>query len=306
MKAGSPITSSSSPLNSRMGSPCILTDSSAQFPQLGFSGRNDVRVVSFGVEIGGVLYPEGQEYKTTDLPATADDILNPKLVPPSVEEFVQLYLSLNQHYSDIIAILTSSSLNGVYENARQAAVAVQGRARVTVIDSQTTSVGLGLLVQAAAEAVASGQPAVEIERMVRNLVPHTYMMICTPGLSYLHYAGYIDPAQAFVGEMLNLMPIFTLEEGKITAVEKVRNTRGLVDFMQEFICEFDNLHHIAFIQSIPGMTHEARLMREHAQTCFPQSPFSEHNINLPLATLFGPRSVGMVVMEKVDPVRRSR
>ncbi len=289
-----------------MSNPCILTDSSAQFPQLGFSGRNDVRVASFRVEIGGVLYPEGQAYKANDLPATADDILNPRLVPPSAEEFAQLYLNLNQHYSDIIAILSSSSLISAYENAQQAAVAVQGRARVTVIDSQTTSVGLGLLVQAAAEAVAQGQPAVEIERMVRNLVPHTYMMICTPGLSYLHYAGYIDSAQAFVGEMLNLMPIFTLEEGKITAVEKVRNSRGLVDFMQEFICEFEDLHHIAFIQSIPGLTHEARLMREHAQACFSQTPFSEHNINLPLATLFGPRSVGMVVMEKLEPTRRFR
>lgn len=283
-----------------MGSICILTDSAAQFPQLGFSGRNEVRVVPFHVEAGGVFYAEGHDLRTNDLPGSASEAYAPHLLPPSPEKFEELYLNLTQHYRDIIAITTSGSMNSLYQNAQKAAEATRGRAQVTVIDSQTTSVGLGLLVQAAAEAVARGLPAAEVERMVRSLIPHIYMMICTPAMSYLYYSGLVDQSQAFVGEMLGLMPIFTLEEGQISAVEKVRNTRSLVDFMQEFMCEFDNLLHIAFIQSIPGLTHEARLMREHAQNCFPQTPFSEHTINLPLATMIGPRSVGMVVVEKMD------
>jgi len=287
-----------------MGSICILTDSSAQFPQLGFSGRNDIRVIPFSVEINGQLYEEGRDLRPNDLPAVATESLRPRLIPPSAAQFEELYLNLNQHYSDIIGIFTSASLNSVFLNAHKAAEATQGRAKVTAIDSQTTSVGLGLLVQAAAEAIANGQPAPVVERMVRSLIPHTYMMICTPGMSYMSYAGYVDPSQAFVGEMLGLMPIFTLEEGQISAVEKVRNARSLVDFMQEFICEFEELSHIAFIQGIPGLTHEARLMREHVQTCFPQTPFSEHSINLPLATLVGPRAVGLVVIEKSGSARR--
>jgi DegV family protein with EDD domain len=287
-----------------MGSTCILTDSSAQFPQLGFSGRNDVRVISFSVELKGQIYVEGGDLKANDLPPAANDTLNPHLIAPTVEEFQELYLNLSAHYDDILAIITSASLTPAFGNAQKAAKNVQGRAKVIAIDSQTTSVGLGLLVQAAAEAVARGDSAVEVERMVRSLVPLTYMMVCTPGMSYLYYGGFIDKSQAFSGEMLGLMPIFTLEEGLISAVEKVRNTRGLVDFMQEFVCEFENLQHIAFIQSIPGLSHEARLMREHVQSCFPQTPFSEHNINLPLATLIGPRSMGLVVVEKVETIRR--
>jgi fatty acid-binding protein DegV len=97
--------------------------------------------------------------------------------------------------------------------------------------------------------------------------------------------------------MLGLMPIFTLEEGALTAVEKVRNTRGLADFMQEFITEFEELRHLAFIQGFPPLTNEAKLMRDYAQDCFPKTPFSEHPINLPLAALIGPRSVGLVAVE---------
>jgi DegV family protein with EDD domain len=286
-----------------MSSICILTDSSAQFPQLGFPGRNDVRVIPFSVQLNGVVYEEGRDLHTTDLPPIASEDLRPRLIPPSIEKFQELYLSLNAHYRDILVILTSGSLNPAFQNAVQAAKATQGQAQVSVIDSQTTSVGLGLLVQAAAEAIARGDSAADVESMVRSLIPHIYMMICTPGLSYMYHAGYIDQAQAFVGEMLGLMPIFTLEEGQISAVEKVRNTRSLVDFMQEFVCEFDDLQNIAFIQSVPGLSHEAKLMREHAQNCFPQSPFSEHTINLPLATLIGPRSIGLVVVEKIEQAR---
>jgi DegV family protein with EDD domain len=279
---------------------CILTDSTAQFPQLGFPGRNNVRVVTYGVEVNGHLYEEGQEFKTNDLPQTANDILHPRLIAPSVEKFRELFTSLGQHYPNIISIFSSATLTRAYENAQQAQKSVQGRVKVSIIDSQTTSVGLGLLVQTAAEAAAQGKSAFEIERTIRSMIPHTYMMLCTPGLSYLHYAGIIDQAQAFVGEMLGLLPIFTLEEGQVSAVEKVRNTRSLVDFMQEFILEFDDLLHIAFIQSVPGLAHEARLMREHVQNSFSQTPFSEHAINLPLATLVGPRSLGLVVVERPE------
>jgi DegV family protein with EDD domain len=283
-----------------MGSICILTDSSAQFPQLGFSGRNDVRVAPFSIQLNGVMYEEGRDLHTNDLPSTASEELHPRLIAPSVDKFQELYFNLNTQYQDILVILTSASLNPAFHNAQQAAEAVQGRVKVSVIDSQTTSVGLGLLVQAAAEAISHGLSAAEVERTVRSLIPHIFMMICTPGLSYMYHAGFIDQSQAFVGEMLGLMPIFTLEEGQISSVEKVRNIRSLVDFMQEFVCEFDDLQHIAFIQSVPGLSHEARLMREHVQSCFPQSPFSEHSINLPLATLIGPRSIGLVVIEKPE------
>lgn len=279
---------------------CILTDGSAQFPQLAFPGRGDMRILPFSVEVNGQRYEDGPSFRSADLPPAADDDLRPRVISPSVEAFHEMFVHLSTQYSDVLAILSSSQLTQACANATEAAMFVRGRLRVSVLDSQSISIGLGLLVQTAAEAVSSGKSVVDVEALVRSMVPHVYMMFCTPGLSYMHQAGFLDAGQAFIGDMLGLMPIFTLEEGKITAVEKVRNARGLIDFMQEFLCEFEDLAHIAFLQSTTPMAHEVRAMREHAQTCFPQVPFSEHGLNLPLATLIGPRSVGMVAFEKVE------
>ena len=281
-----------------MSSICILTDSAAQFPQLGFSGKNDIRVIPFDIEVNGQLYPEGKDLHAADLPVSANGKLYPRLLVPSVLKFQELFLTLAQHYRDIIAIMSSSAMTSAYANAYKAMEATRGRANVTLIDSQVTSVGLGLLVQHAAEAVAQGLPLVEVERQVRSRIPHTYMMLCTPSMSYLYHAGFVDASQAAVGEMLGIMPIFTLEEGRMSSVEKVRNSRALADFMQEFICEFEVLDHIALLQSTPSMTHEARLLREHAQSYFPQTPLSELTISPPLATLIGPRSIGLVAVER--------
>lgn len=280
-----------------MNSICILTDSTAQFPQFGFMGKGDIRVISYSIEFNGQVYEEGKDLRASDLPPVIKGTQATRLIAPSPEKLEELLTSLGAYYQDVIAITASSHLTQVYTNLEKALANVRGKVRLTLIDSQTTSIGLGLLVQAAAEAAAQGMPAVEVERMARSMIPHIYLMLCIPGMSYLYHAGFIDQAQAFVGEMLGIMPIFTLEDGQLSAVEKVRNSRGLVDFMQEFSLEFDKLLHIAYLQSTPGATHEARLMREHAQNCFPHANFSELNINLPLATLFGPRSLGLVIVE---------
>jgi len=280
-----------------MSSVCILTDSTAQFAKPVFPGRNLVSIIPLQILANGQPFAEGKDIKVNSLPISAQNGLVPRLAPPSIDEFRKLFVSLGQEFNEVVAILLSSHLNGTVENAMEAADAVRGRVAVQVIDSQTTSVGLGVLVQAAAEAANRGAPSTEIERLLRGLIPHVYTVFCIPGLTYLHRSGFIGAAQAVVGEMLGLLPIYTLEDGWLTPVEKARNYRQLMDFMQEFIDEFSDLYHIALIQSVPPMNHEARVLREHASTNFPKTPFSEHPINLPLAVMFGPRSLGVFAME---------
>jgi DegV family protein with EDD domain len=159
-------------------------------------------------------------------------------------------------------------------------------------------VGLGLLVQSAADLIARGASMAETERRVRSMIPHIYSVLCTPAMSYLHYSGFLDRAQASVGELLGIYPIFAVEEGQLTPLEKVRNHRQVLDFFQEFLEEFDQLQHIAFIQSaVSNNSQDGRILRDHAQDHFAKTPFSEHTVNLSVATMFGPNSTGVFVAE---------
>jgi len=169
---------------------------------------------------------------------------------------------------------------------------------VKVIDSQTTGLGLGFLVQAAAATVAAGAPLAEVEGRIRAFIPRVYMLFCIPELSYLAHYGYIGYSQALVGEMLGMLPIFVIEEGRLSPLEKVRTQRHLFEAFQEFINEFDAPAHIALVRGTNRSAVRSRSIHQCIRDTFPETPFSEHTTPPHLAALFGPQCTGLVVIEK--------
>lgn len=279
-----------------MESICIVTDSTAQFPQPAFPGRDLIKVVPLQIMLGNKQLTD-ETFKASNLPITANDELSPRLIAPSVEYFRQYFSRLGQNYHAVIAVFLSSGLNDCYKNAEAAASSLRGGIPIQVIDSLTTFIGLGIIVQYAADCAAKGTSLVEVDRLVRNMIPRTYSAFCTPGLSYLYYNGFVDYAQASIGEMIGLNPIFVLEEGVLTPQEKVRNPKHALDFFQEYMDEFEHLQHVSLIQSAPPNAQDAHIIREHIQEYFAKTPFTAHPINLPLATLLGPRSTGLMVID---------
>jgi DegV family protein with EDD domain len=288
---------------------CILTDSTAQFPFPGYPGHELVTVIPLQVNLRGKLYTNGRDIKLGELPASAGrglapgvippGVIAPRVIPPESGDFRQVLAALGQNYTDIIVLLLSAHLIPAVQHAKEAAASINLPARVDILDSQTTSVGLGLLVQAAAEAARDGMPGAEILRMLRVLIPHVYTLFCVQSLSYLACAGKMDPAQALIGEMLGLIPFLTLENGQLTPLQKARSTRHLIDVLIEFLTEFNELKHVALLQGLPVMTGETRLIRERILETIPNTPFSEHTLGGALAALLGPRSLGLVVMERL-------
>jgi DegV family protein with EDD domain len=280
-----------------MDSICILTDSSAQFPKPTFKGYKQVTILPLEVHLNGSALDNDNNMHADQLPRNANEKLHPTLKSPSIEKIHSLFVNLSQYYDTIIGIFLSSELNRCFQNAHEATLALSGKVEIHLIDSKTTSVGLGLLVQKAAEAVSDGINAVQVERMVRGLVPLTYSLICTQNLSYLYFNGFADQTQSIISEMLGLLPIFALEEGQITTVEKVKSHRHAISYFQEFLDEFTHLQHISFLQSAKPNFKDAKILQESVRNTFPEISFTKHIINLPLAALFGPRSIGLIVVE---------
>lgn len=276
---------------------CVLVDHSAQFPNHSFPGQNLVRVIPFDVELNGIFYPEGREVKVANLPLSARNALNPRLIPPSPDRYAQWFQALAREFDEILVLTQSSHLSGSFQNALLASQTLTSGLTVSVVNSQTTSTGLGILAQIAAENIDQGGSLVDVEHIVRKQVSHIYTVICTPGLSYLYHAGIVDQAQSIVGEMLNFIPVYTIEEERLTPLEKVRNYRSTIELFVEFLEEFEDLRHIALLQSIPPLIQESRSLRQIFQELYPNTTYSEHNLNLPTALVFGPRLVGLIAVE---------
>jgi DegV family protein with EDD domain len=277
---------------------CIVTDNTAQFTTPVFPGRDLVKVFPLNIHLNGHVYTNNDDLKPASLPATANRELHPSLIPPSVVQFRQFLARLTQAYDSVLAIFHSSELTQAFQHAVNAVEIAGNGPRVTLVDSQTISIGLGVVVQAAAEALAMGATLAEAERVTRAVIPRIYTVFAAPGLSYLHYNGFVDLGQAVAIEVLSLFPIFSIEEGHMTPIEKTRNYRQTIDFFREFIDEFNNLQHIAFIQPAAPSHPDNRLMREHVLENFADTPFTEHTVNLAMSALLGPRSMGLIIVEK--------
>lgn len=278
----------------------VLVDNTAQFPRHSFPGQNLIRIATHDVAFRGAIYPAGDGLKVSELPSFAREQDAPKLLSPSPEKFNQILTGMGTEFDEVLVLVHSSHLSSTFYNASLAASSLQGRLQVIVIDTNTFSAGLGMLAQLAAQVIQQGANLAEVEHIVRQQAAHTYTIVCCPGLSYLSQNGIVDPAQAVVGEFLSMMPVFSFEDERLTPIEKMRNNRNITEFFIEFVEEFDDLQHIAVVQSVPPLLPETRNMRQIFLENYPQTSYSEHNLNLATAILFSPKMVGLIVAETVS------
>jgi DegV family protein with EDD domain len=275
---------------------CILTDSTVCFTKSVYTGQELVTVLPHTIRVNDLVLPDGINLS---IYAHPQNLHHPLASPPGVEDFHDAFTWLGTKYKEIIVILLSSFLSPAVENAQTAIETTRTSADIFIIDSLTTAVGLGLLVQAAADHAHRGYSGLDITRIIRGMVNHIYSVFCLPDLSHLYRAGLIDPAQAIVGEMLGVIPFFTLENGRLVHTQKIRSPRHLVDIMYEFVAEFENLKYLALVQGISAFESESHNLRDRISQNVRTTPICEHSLSLSLATILGPHSIGLIAQENV-------
>ena len=149
----------------------IITDSTVHFPDHTLPQRLSVTVVPQTIQFGRQAYREGLDLSTEEFFRRLPHYPNlPALQPPASDVFRDLYAEKLRQNRQILSIHVSSKMNETVAHARQAADEFLGGNRIVVIDSLTTSIGLGWLIEAAAEAAERGAALDEIVRIVRGMI----------------------------------------------------------------------------------------------------------------------------------------
>jgi DegV family protein with EDD domain len=278
----------------------IVTDSSVYFPNPIYPGQAYVSVVPLQVRIGRDTVADSKDPKDHKKWLSGNDPTSASLIAPSVEEFCQLFQTLGRKHVDILVLAHSKSLSPVFENAAKAARIVKNSGAILVIDSNTFGAGLGYLVQAAAEAVANNYDFAMVCQVVRRLIPHIYTALFLPKLHYLAQAGFLDPAQAIVGELLEIIPFYILDSGSMVSVQKAKTSRQLIDLIYEFVTEFTGLSHVSLLQGFPPFEQEMRTLKDRISQSLPETTISEHHLNLALMARIGPEVLGVLALENPD------
>jgi len=224
----------------------------------------------------------------------------PTTEAPSIRDFESIYGGLQNESDRIISIHTSSAISGSYENARRASDQFRGRCDIQVIDSHTTSAGLGMLAAAAAQAAEQGADMEELVRLTLGMISRLYMVIFLDELVYLDRGGLISRSQSILGNMLGIIPFLTMENGRLIPMEKVRTRLRALEKLVEFVAEFAQIDQLAILQGSPTPSEEARVVAERLLALYPQAPITHLDYGPTLATHVGVNALGVVVLESEE------
>ena len=214
----------------------IVTDSSACLsPDL--REAYDIEVVPLNVHFGRTTYQEGVDIDNESfyhLLSQAEQL--PTTSQPSAGQFLEVYSRLVANGDSVISIHISSKLSGTYQSA-MAAKAMLPESDITVIDTLSVSMGHGLTVLAAAEAVQKGKDLDEVVALVERAINGVQVLFVVDTLEYLQKGGRIGGAAAFMGTLLNLKPLLEIRDGRVEPLERVRTRRKAVRRALEVVAE---------------------------------------------------------------------
>ena len=128
---------------------------------------------------------------------------------------------LGEGDNEIIYIAFSSSLSGTYQSACMARDMVDAE-HITVIDSQSASLGYGLTLIRAAQAVARGLNKEQVIQEIMDNINRMEHVFIVGDFEMLKRGGRVSAASAFIGSLLNIKVIAEIKDGKINPVEKVK------------------------------------------------------------------------------------
>jgi DegV family protein with EDD domain len=280
-----------------MGKVAIVTDSTA-YLEPGVAQELDITVVPLNVHIGDETLRDGVDITSEAFFQRLEQGgVPPRTSPPSVQTFESVYANLHARTDQILSIHISSQLSQTLRNARRGAESLLGRCSIAVIDSQTTSLGLGILAKNAAMAAQEGASLDEIVRLIRGMIPHIYIVFYVDQMDYLERGNRIGKAQAILGTMLNVKPLLFMEDGEIIPLEKVRTHEKAVEKLFEFVAEFSDLEQAAVVQRYVHATEETKLLLERLKQMFPDVEFPIIQYGPVLASHIGPSAMGVVVYE---------
>lgn len=149
---------------------------------------------------------------------------------------VEFEAVMQEPHAEIIYVAFSGGLSGTYQAACIARDAVDPK-RITVIDSRSASVGYGLTVMRAAQAIAAGKSKEEVIAEINFNIKYMQHIFIVGNLEMLKRGGRVNPAVAALGDLLNIKLILHIAEGNIVPLEKVHGLKKakkrILDLMEQ-------------------------------------------------------------------------
>lgn len=218
----------------------VVTDSVAIGPAGTFAALG-IAVVPYQVTIGEQGFLDGIDLTPGELyRRMREEKIIPKTSQPSFSMYYEVFRRcLEAGANGLLYVGVTSPLSGAYGTAVKAAELLRTEfptRRIETFDTRTAAVPQAFIAMEAALLAAQGRGLDEVLNRAREVQRRVGMVLVIDTLYYLALGGRIGKAAGWVGGLLKVKPIITLnEEGTVEPVARVRSRRAALDYLVSYV-----------------------------------------------------------------------
>ena len=273
----------------------VVTDSTCDQPKA-IIEKHGITVIPLYINQGDKSYIDGVNLTREEfyrlLPSFHPA---PSTATPSTEAFSQAWNKLADAGAQaILSIHISEKLSATINAARVAAEQFT-RIPVTVLDSSQLSLGMGFIVEKAAQLAELGHKMEDILAALADVMKRTYVFASLKTLEYLRRSGRMNFALARFGEFLQIKPLLHMNQGDPVA-HRVRTQGKATARMMEWLNEYAPFEKLAIVHA--GVQHEAEEMLERIKHLLPHGEIPIVQITPALGSHLGIGALGFACVSK--------
>jgi DegV family protein with EDD domain len=270
-----------------------VTDSTAYLDE-DLKKHPDVYQVPMTIVLDEEEYLDGIDLTAEELYKKLKGVKTPpKTSQPPVGVFMELYEKLAKDYDVIFAILISSKLSGTVASSLQAAQAIE-EVPVITFDSKILTYPLTSQLKKGIELAEQGANIGEIKEKLEVLRDsnETYVMIGS--LEQLHRSGRMGGVQFYLGSMLSVKPIISIEDGVLNTKDKVRSDKKAREKIFGYLRSSHQKNNVKEVYILYGLHKEAAdEWQSQLESEFPEITFLSCPIGAVIGVHAGEHTIGI-------------
>ena len=199
----------------------IIVDSTTDVRE---SYRAKMQFVPLTVRFGETEYYDGVDLDKREF---YEKLVESDVLPPTSQATPAMFDTVFRETAaagdSAVVITLSSKLSGTYQSA---VLAADGYENIYIVDSQSVSIGAGVLAELGVRLNEQGRSAAEIAETLMRAREDVCVIALLDTLEYLKKGGRISKTVAFAGGMLNIKPVVTIQDGAVVMIGKARGSRN--------------------------------------------------------------------------------
>ena len=189
------------------------------------------------MHIGNDIYLDGVNLSKTEFyEKLRTEKSFPTTAQPTPHTFEEVFTAALKEADEVVCLLISLELSGTVQSANIAKNTME-RDEIHILDSRTTCLSLGLLVEIAAQRAKEGKTAAEIMTELEGLTSRVRICAGIETLEYLKKGGRLSGTAAALGTMLNIRPLMGILDGKVLMLGKARGNKKMYAQLKQMVEE---------------------------------------------------------------------